>query len=263
MPKNLSYEELTRRLEQLEDQLRASRHLEDARRESDARYFGVFEYSKNGVAVYRAIKNGKDFIFVDFNKAAEQIDKIKKEEVIGRSILEVFPGVKAFGFFDILQKVWASGEPAHLPVSEYRDERIAGWRDNFVYKVPSGEVVAVYSDETERKQAEEALRKAHDELQSLSTKLEQKVEQRTRQLEKKNQELIEAERLAVLGKMAERVAHDLRNSLTVIGGFARRLHDKASADDPNKPYLKRIFDEVTILEQKVSEIIKLENIDRE
>ena len=263
MARKPSYEELAHIVKELQTQLRASRQLEDARRDSDARYHSMFEYSKSGVAVYRAVDNGEDFIFVDFNRAAEEIDKTKKEHVIGRSILEVFPGVKAFGFFDVLQKVWASGEPAHHPVSEYRDERIVGWRDNFVFQLPSGEVVSVYSDETERKQSEEALRKAHEELQNLSRELEQKVEKRTRELEKKSEKLIEAERLAALGKMANRVAHELRNSLTVIGGFARRLYEKTSADDPNKPYLKRIFDEVTILEKKVAEIIKVENIDRE
>ena len=261
MARRPSYEELTRVVKELQTQLSASRQLEEARRESDARYHRMFEYSKSGVAVYRAIGNGEDFIFVDFNRAAEEIEKIKKEDVIGRSILEIFPGVKSFGFFDVLQKVWASGEPAHHPISEYQDKRIVGWRDNFVFKLLSGEIVAVYSNETERKQAEEALREAHEELQNLSRELEQKVEERTRELRAKSEELIEAERLAARGRMANRVAHELRNSLTVIGGFARRLHEKTSDADPRKPYLKRIFDEVTILEKKVAEIIRVDNID--
>ena len=40
----------------------------------------------------------------------------------------------------------------------YRDERIEGWRDNYVYRLPSGDVVAIYDDLTEQNRAEEDLR---------------------------------------------------------------------------------------------------------
>jgi signal transduction histidine kinase len=125
--------------------------------------------------------------------------------------------------------------------------------------LPSGEVVAVYSDETERKQAEEALQSAHQELFKFSQELELKVEERTEELRKKSEKLIEAERLAATGKMANRVAHELRNPLTVIGGFVRRMDEKTPDDDPHKRYLNIILKEVKVLENKVSEIIKLQD----
>jgi nitrogen fixation/metabolism regulation signal transduction histidine kinase len=227
--------------------------------ESEARYKGIVTYTKNGVAVYKSVNGGEDFIFVDFNKAGEKIEKVKREDIIGKSIQEVFPGVKDFGLFEVLQKVWKTGEPEHFPVSFYKDERIVGWRENFVYKLPSGEIVAVYSDETKRKQAEEASRKANQELYNLTQELEQKVLERTAELEKKNKELIAAERLAAMGKMANRIAHELRNSLTVLGGFAMRIDAKTSDNDPNKTYLKTIVDEVRILENKVSDIIRIDD----
>ena len=231
------------------------KRAEEALRESEARYKGIVEHTANGVTVYRAVNEGQDFVFVDFNKASEKIEKIKRDRVIGRSVLEVFPGVKEFGLFEVMQRVWASGEPEHHPVSLYRDKRISGWRDNFVYKLPSGEIVAVYSDETEHKQAEEALREAHDELYKFSQELEKKVQERTEELREKSKQLVEVEKLAALGKMANRVAHDLRNPLTIIGGFARRMYEKTSDDDPNKRYLRIIVKEIMILENRVSEIV--------
>jgi PAS domain S-box-containing protein len=236
------------------------KRAEDALRESEARYREIIERTKNGVAVYKAVDEGNDFIFVDFNRAGEKIEDIDKTDVIGKSVVEVFPGVKEFGLFEVFQRVWASGNPEHYPVSLYRDDRIVGWRDNFVYKLPSGEIVAVYSDETARKQAEEALRQAHEELQHFSQELEKKVQQRTMELEEKNKQLIAAERLAAMGTMANKVAHELRNSLMAIGGFARRMNDKTLDDDPKKAYVQIILQEVMALEKKVSEIINLENM---
>lgn len=237
------------------------KEAEDALRESEARYRGIVERTKNGVAVYQAVDDGQDFILVDFNRGGEIIEDLKRADVMGKSVLEVFPGLKEFGLFQVFQRVWGSGIPEHYPVSLYKDERIVGWRDNFVYKLPSGEVVAVYSDETDRKQSEEALRKANEELQHFSQELERKVQERTAELQEKSAQLIAAERLAVMGKMANKVAHELRNSLMAVGGFARRMNAKTPDDDPKKEYVQIIVHEVIALEKKVSEIINLKNVD--
>jgi len=106
------------------------------------------------VAIYEARNNGEDFVFVDFNPAAEQIEHIKKEEIIGKSVTEVFPGVKQFGLFDMFRRVYKTGTPEHLPVSVYKDEKVAGWRENYVYRLPSGQIVAVYDDVSTRKRTE-------------------------------------------------------------------------------------------------------------
>ena len=236
---------------------------EKTMRENEARYREIVEHTNNGVAVYRAVNDGEDFIFVDFNKSCERIEQVKRDDVIGRSVLELFPGVKEFGLFDVFKKVWETGDPQHHTISLYRDERVVGWRENFVYKLPSGEIVAVYSDETERKQAEENLKMAHEELMRFSQDLEEKVQERTEELREKTKKLIQAERMATAGKIANRVAHELRNSLTVVGGFSRRLNEKTSEDNPDKEYLEIIFREVQVLERKVSEIIKLEVLTEE
>jgi len=123
---------------------------------SEDRYRGIFESTKDGVAVYRAIDDGEDFIFLDFNIAAEKIEHVKREDLIGKRITDIFPGVKDFGILDVLKRVYRTGKREYFPTRFYRDNRISGWRENSVYKLPSGEIVAVYSDETARKQSEKA-----------------------------------------------------------------------------------------------------------
>jgi len=112
----------------------------------------------NGVVVYRALDDGEDFVFVDFNRAAEEIEHVKKEDILGRSVLEVFPGVRDFGLFDVLQRVYRTGEAEHHPVSIYKDEHTTSWRRNFVCKLPSGDLMAVYEDVTQSKRTQLATR---------------------------------------------------------------------------------------------------------
>jgi len=127
---------------------------EEELKEYQAKFKVLFENVCSGVAIYEARNDGEDFIFVDFNPAAEQIEHIKKEELIGKSVFEVFPGVKEFGLFEVFQRVYKTGIPEHHPVSVYKDKRIAGWRENYVYRLPSGQIVAVYDDVSARKRTE-------------------------------------------------------------------------------------------------------------
>jgi GAF domain-containing protein len=96
----------------------------------------------------------------------------------------------------------------------------------------------------------------YEEIQRLNLGLEQAVRERTAELEEKTRQLIEAERLATVCEMSNRVAHELRNSLTVVGGLARRLHEKPIENDHSREYLRIIFEEVKTLEEKVSNLIK-------
>lgn len=119
------------------------------------------------MAIYAAEDDGEDFIFLDFNRAAELSDKFKREDVIGKRLTDSFPGIREFGLLAVLQRVWKTGQPEHFPATFYHDDHISGWRDNYVYRLPSGEVVAIYDNITESKHAEIALRESNEKLDSL------------------------------------------------------------------------------------------------
>jgi PAS domain S-box-containing protein len=127
---------------------------EKALRESEHRLHELFDHMSSGVAVYEARDDGEDFIIKDFNQAGERISNVKRDEVVGRRVLKIFPDVKAFGLFDVFQRVWRTGRSEHHPTSLYNDNRLTFWAENYVYKLPSGEIVAVFDNVTERKQAE-------------------------------------------------------------------------------------------------------------
>ena len=171
------------------------KQAEDALRESEERFRGIFKNTSDGVAVYEAVDDGDDFVFVDFNPAGENIDKVRKIDLVGRRVTEVFKRVKEFGILDVFSRVWRSGEAEHFPITLYQDERIEGWRENFVYRLNTGEIVAVYYDITERKQAEA-------EQRSLEAQVQQ------------------AQKMESLGLLAGGIAHDFNNLLMGILGNA-------------------------------------------
>jgi len=71
--------------------------------------------------------------------------------------------------------------------------------------------------------------------------------------------LIKAERLSVLAEMAGHVAHEVRNPLTVIGGFAKSMLRKMPSDHDNYEYLNIIVEQVTRIEQALGKFTSLLN----
>ena len=177
----------------------------DRIKESESRFRAVFENMSNGVTIVEAIKNGKDFIFKDFNKATERIDKITKQDAIGKSVLAVFPRFKDHGFFDIFTRVWETGKPEDHPPMLYEDDRIKSWRTNYVYKLPNGEIVCIYEDVTAQKQAIENQQKLQKQLSH-------------------------AQKLESLGRLAGGVAHNFRNILQAVLGNSQFLQMAYSQD---------------------------------
>jgi PAS domain S-box-containing protein/putative nucleotidyltransferase with HDIG domain len=138
-----------------------------ASREGEKKYKELFDNIGSCVAVYEAVDEGNDFIIKDFNKTAQRVEQIVKEKVLGKLLTEVFPGVRDFGLLDVLQHVWRTGQTEHLPVAFYKDCRISGWRDNYVYKLPSGEIVVAYEDVSSRIKLELEMGKNTQFLQTL------------------------------------------------------------------------------------------------
>ncbi len=123
--------------------------------EGEVRYRSMIEHMSDGVAVLEAVENGRDFLFLDINEAAERIDGLKREGVIGRKLTEVFPHIPDSNMIEALRRVLLSGTPERWTDGFSPDDQKSGWRDNSGYRLPSGEVVVVYSDRTEQKRAEQ------------------------------------------------------------------------------------------------------------
>jgi len=256
------YEELENRIESLEKELDNRKQTERALQEERDRAQRYLEIA----GVILVVLNSDQTVQLINRKGCEVLG-YEPLEIAGRNWFDSFLPEKdrertRAGFIELISGNIDPIEYFENPVlTKNKAERIISWHNN-VLRDQTGNILATLSsgeDITERKQVEEALRKAHEELSNFSRDLEKIVLERTEELREKDKQLIEAERIAALGKIANRIAHELRNPLTVIGGFARRMFEKTPDDDPNKNYLRIMMKEVIVLENRVSEIIKIED----
>ncbi|MBZ0157671.1 MAG: PAS domain S-box protein [Alphaproteobacteria bacterium] len=67
--------------------------------------------------------------------------------------------------------------------------------------------------------------------------------------------LSQAEKLAALGRISANVAHEIRNPLTVVGGFARRLQRSAAQETREREYADFIVSEVSRLEEILRDVL--------
>ena len=147
------------------------KRIDNAMKKSEQRFRSLFNTMKSGVAIYEVFNDGEDFIFKDLNTAGEKISNVNKADIIGQRVSQAFPGIKEFGLFEIFQQVHKTGQPAHHPVTFYLDDKLQAWLENHVYKLESGEIVAIYDDLTTEKQAEAGLRLAQFSVENTNDAL--------------------------------------------------------------------------------------------
>ena len=140
---------------------------DEALRESEERFKQLFENMAEGVAVYQAVDEGQDFVFVDINRPGQSLSNIGHAEAVGRRITEVFPGVEQMGLLETFRRVWRTGQPEYHPLAHYVDERIQQWVENEVFRLPSGLIVAVYSDTSVKHRLDAALQESELKYRSL------------------------------------------------------------------------------------------------
>ena len=159
------------RIAALEKYVSESKEIEKSLQDSEEKFKVIMQSAASCIAIYKPVDDGQNFIFVDFNPMAEKAEKISKNKVIGKKVTDVFPGIIEYGLLDVFRNVWKTGKMEHFPASIYKDDRFQGFRDNYVYKLPSGGIIAVYQDLTSRKQEKESLLESEEKFKELADML--------------------------------------------------------------------------------------------
>ncbi len=134
---------------------------------SEQSYRELFGAMHFGVVIYEPVNDGQDFVIKEINSEALTIEKIGREDVVGKRLTEVFPGVREFGLLDLLRDVYENGGCRVLPFSLYRDHRTCGWRKNHVCKLSEQTLVVVYCDEEKVCRLEQARLRNRENMRCL------------------------------------------------------------------------------------------------
>lgn len=82
------------------------------------------------------------------------------------------------------------------------------------------------------------------EIKMWNEKLEQRVREKSHELEQAHKEILQSEKLAALGHISAGMAHEIRNPLNSINLFAQILQTAEGLDGENRDYVDKIIQEV-------------------
>ncbi len=193
---------------------------EEARRDSEEKYRTLVEGSSDAILMIE--NEGK---MISCNRAFLELFGFERDEVVGRSVEIIYTSHESAHL--LLQTIKGAMENPGSITTEWELMRKDGTR--FLSEQTISQIkgedgswkgrVAIIRDITAR-------RKAENELAAYRSHLEDMVRERTHDLEEAHRSLIQREKLKTLGALSAEVAHEIRNPLTSIGGFANRLQKK-------------------------------------
>ena len=139
------------------------KQAEEALRESERRYSALFANKINGMAHCRVITDEQgrpvNYRILEINEAYERIIGVKKADAEGRLVTEVFPGIQSYAvdYIGIYGKIALEG--GEIKFEEFF-EASQQYLSIYAYSPLPGEFIAIFTDNTDRAQAEKALAQA-------------------------------------------------------------------------------------------------------
>ncbi|MGO9952999.1 MAG: PAS domain-containing protein [Dissulfurispiraceae bacterium] len=223
----------------------ALKRIEDELRKSEELYRSLFDNMLNGFAYCRMIFDEgrpQDFIYLSINDTFTTLTGLK--DVVGKKVTEVIPGIREADpkLFELYSRVALSGRPER---TEIYDEALKAWYSISVYSPEKEFFVTVFDVITERKRAEEEIKKLNEDLFA-----------RNEQLEFSNKEL---------ESFIYSVSHDLRAPLRHISGFSdllkKNIADKL--DEKGQRYFSLIQDASEKMSRLIDDLLNLSRISRQ
>ncbi|MCK4744216.1 MAG: PAS domain-containing protein [Sulfuriflexus sp.] len=159
------------------------------------------------------VKNAGDHRYVEWNKAAEELTGVSKEEMLGKDDYDFWPEEQADFFIEKDKDVLENGELLDIPqepISTHKGEKILHTKKIPIYSKEGDAsfLLGISEDITEKLQTEEMLRRS--------------------------------QKMDALGKLTGGIAHDYNNTLGVIIGFSELIKTGSLSEDKIKDFADQI-----------------------
>lgn len=169
------------------------KETENALRKSEQRYLSLFNNMTEGfalhVVVYDEKDNPVDYRFLDVNRAFETLTGLRRDEIVGKRQSKVLPNEDPY-WLETYSRVAATGEPVHI---EHFSPVLKKHFGVYAYSPAPDQFAVIFSDITERRNAELEIREKNEKLKSAMEEMEAANEDLTstmEEMEATNEELI-------------------------------------------------------------------------
>ena len=202
--------------------------------------FGVFDRLIEGVQV---IDRNWEYVYV--NEAVAMQGKSSREELLGHTMMEKYPGIENSKMFIYLRDCMENGTPKQMVNRFIFPDGSKAYFDLRMRRIDEGVLIFSF-DVTQQKELENM-------LQNANTMLEEKVKQRTEELMAKNKEL---EQFAYI------TSHDLREPLLTIKNYTSMFLEEQDVSESVHPYAAYITSAVTRMEALINGMLDYARLSR-
>ncbi|MBP8311029.1 MAG: PAS domain-containing protein, partial [Burkholderiaceae bacterium] len=218
---------------------------EQAVRESATLYRHTLDNMLEGVQIV-----GFDWRYRYINATGVRHNRQPLESLLGRTMMEAFPGIEATEVFTKISRCMRERVAQHSENDFLFPDGSSGWFEINVLPTPDG--ISIFSvDVTERKAAKQ-------EILAINASLEERIEQRTAELQQARLAAETANRAksAFLANMS----HEIRTPMNAIIGLTHLL--RADASSPVQiERLRKVSDAAVHLKQVINDIFELSKIE--
>jgi signal transduction histidine kinase len=157
---------------------------------------------------------GFDWKYLYLNDAVVLQSRRSKEQLLGRTMMECYPGIETTPMFEVLRRCMAERRHQRLENEFTYPDGSTGWFELRFLPVPEGACI-LSLDITEAKRAAAALARSEEQLR-------------------------QAQKMEAVGRLAGGVAHDFNNVLSVVLSYASLLIDELPPKSPIRADLEQI-----------------------
>lgn len=217
-------------------------------REDRFSYQIFFERVFNPIALYhvdgedRSVLSAERIFYVDVNPAYERVMRIRKQEIVGRNFLDVWPEAEPC-WSRIIVDCLRLGHTVHCE-GESRDA--GSYLEAIAFPLPQRRAAVIFLDKTEWKISDDALKRKEDELRALAAQLTLSEENTRRAIASDIHDRIGYELVAQLktlrGLMERDLSAGIREEVERLAAAAERLitQSRSLIFELSPPVLKEV-----------------------